>query len=126
MKFSNPAANCPYLVGDLYHTTRAGNPADTWPGTTWRQITDCFIRAADASHPAGSTGGSWTHTQTEEELAPHAHQIPYNAGYTAGPDWVGANGTSENQVQNTAIAGEGKPMDITNKFYSAYIWQRTA
>lgn len=135
MKAMNPvAAVCPYLVGDLYFTERAGNPSQSWPGTTWEQITDCFIRAADADHPAGTTGGSWTHTQTESELAAHTHTFsPLNSPivdtgvidaqfglhFTEGTaSYRAAPGSMDN-------TGSAQPMDITNKYRAAYIWKRT-
>lgn len=59
---------CPYEVGDILQTINSTDPARRWPGTQWKQITDRFIRGADAQHPAGSTGGSWTHTLTKNEL----------------------------------------------------------
>lgn len=135
MKIANPMyLPCPYEVGDILTTENATPPAQRWPGTTWQQITDCFIRAADSDHPAGSTGGSWTHTQTTAEMAAHTHAfLPLNspivdtgavdaqfglhftegtAAYRAAPGSMG----------NT---GSGQPMDITNKFRAAYVWKRT-
>ena len=128
----NPdAIKCPYMVGDIYITTREGNPAQTWPGTTWEQITDRFIRGADASHPAGSTGGSWTHTQTLAELVSHEH--PTRVGWAneatdgLASSWIssGANLVVDKNTI-TSYSGGGQPMDITNPYYSAYIWLRTA
>ena len=53
----NPLNACPYWVGDILTTMSEIAPAQRWPGTTWEQITDCMLRAADDTHPAGSTGG---------------------------------------------------------------------
>ena len=129
---TNPdAITCPYMVGDIYITTREGNPAQTWPGTTWQAIEDRFLRGADTEHPAGSTGGSWSHTQTKAEMVKHDHVLYTQDGgtwqsdgkSTLSPGWsntwrqFGASMTTE---------GEGQPMDITNPYYSAYIWLRTA
>lgn len=87
MKIANPMYKpCPWEVGDILTTENATPPSQRWPGTTWEQITDCFIRAADSDHPAGSTGGSWTHTQTVQEMAEHEHA--WNTGYNgAGAQW---------------------------------------
>ncbi len=132
----NPdAIKCPYLVGDLYYTTRAGNPAQTWPGTTWEAIEDRFIRGADGAHPAGSTGGSWEHAQTEEEVGPHRHGINVRGwDYAKSVEALENSTYSYNEAdQNTGVAasvvnfsGGAKPMDITNPYYSAYIWRRIA
>lgn len=137
MKIANPMYRpCPYEVGDILTTENATPPAQRWPGTTWQQITDCFIRAADSDHPAGSTGGSWTHTQTVQEMAEHIHL--WNTGYNgAGAQYWGAWGWYPNQVTQhaegmnatgaaTSSTGGGQPMDITNKYLSVYIWKRTA
>lgn len=121
---------CPYLVGDLYYTTREGNPAQTWPGTEWEAVQDCFVRGADASHPAGSTGGSWTHKQTSAEMPRHDHTLFTQDGgssqsegkSTLAPGW--SNTWREFGAAMNA-SGEGQPMDITNPYYSAYIWRRT-
>ena len=131
MKTMNPAAVvCPYLVGDLYYTTREGNPAQTWPGTKWQAIEDCFVRGADAKHPAGSTGGSWTHTQTFAEMVRHQHNLYTQDGGTSQSESVSTITPGWNNVWKqfggaTTAAGEGQPMDITNPFFSAYIWKRT-
>lgn len=123
-----------YPVGAIYMSMSDTSPATLFGGT-WEQITDCFIRAADSNHPAGSAGGSWTHTQTVAEIASHSHTFsPLNtpivdtgiadaqfglhfsegvASYRANPGNI--NGT-----------GSSRPMDITNKYLAAYIWRRTA
>lgn len=128
----NPdAIKCPYLVGDLYYTTREEHPSQTWPGTTWEAIQDCFVRGADAQHPAGSTGGSWKHTQTTAEMVRHDHTLYTQDGGSSqsegksvlAPGW---SNTWRNFGSSVTVSGEGQPMDITNPYYSAYIWRRTA
>lgn len=127
----NPdAIKCPYLVGDLYYTTREEHPSQTWPGTTWEAIQDCFVRGADAQHPAGSTGGSWKHTQTTAEMARHDHTLYTQDGgssqsegkSTLAPGW---SNTWRGFGESVTTSGESQPMDITNPYYSAYIWLRT-
>lgn len=127
----NPdAIKCPYLVGDLYYTTREEHPSQTWPGTTWEAIQDCFVRGADAQHPAGSTGGSWKHTQTTAEMARHDHTLYTQDGgssqsegkSTLAPGW---SNTWRGFGAAVTTSGESQPMDITNPYYSAYIWRRT-
>lgn len=136
----NPLNACPYWVGDILVTISEITPAQRWPGTSWVQITDCMLRAADSTHPAGSTGGAWEVVQTVEQMPKHAH-----LEYAQTPD--GRN----NPVVNTAIsgtfngacstyswksgnacsqiftgeAGSGKPMPIANKYTACYMWQRT-
>lgn len=137
---------CPYEVGDILQTINSTPPAQRWPGTQWQQITDRFVRGADSQHPAGSTGGSWTHTLTKNEL-PNVNLLwryEDNPGHYL-PHGVTAFGiqrgeTGENLVANgvmtdtfsatseygpAVLDGGGQPMDITNPYYSAYIWLRT-
>lgn len=52
----NPLNDCPYWVGDVLVTMSETSPQQRWPWTSWVQITDCMLRAADSTHPAGSTG----------------------------------------------------------------------
>lgn len=98
---------------------------------TWEAIQDCFLRGADAKHPAGSTGGSWKHTQTTAEMARHDHTLYTQDGgssqsegkSTLAPGW---SNTWRNFGSSVTTSGEGQPMDITNPYYSAYIWRRIA
>ena len=50
------------------------SPAELFGGT-WERIEGKFIMGASDTYPAGSTGGSATHTQTESEVAPHKHEV---------------------------------------------------
>lgn len=115
-------------------------------GGTWERIEGKFIMGASDTYPAGSTGGSATHTQTEDEIASHAHFV---AAY-GNPAWnlwsdsnlgvvhsskytfeisttTNLNGRSnERGFVGTDYTGNGKPMDILNPYYSMYIWRRVA
>lgn len=57
-----------YLVGDVYVTTLAGNPADLLGGGTWQQITDTFLYAAGGDVALGATGGD-----NDQYLLKHFH-----------------------------------------------------
>ena len=132
---------CPHRVGELYITMTDADPSKTWPGTSWERITDCFLRAADDSHPAGSTGGAWTHTQTVEEIAKHYPFLP-NANtnsWATVPAWGGyikkdtdvvtGIGETESPDHNgwfLPAIGKSKPMNIENKYTAVYMWRRTA
>lgn len=130
------AGYCPHRVGELYISVTDADPSKTWPGTSWERITDCFLRAADNKHPAGTTGGSWNIVQTEQQVAPHTHVIVSNTdgrGIKAKTyDDVVTNygitkiaASSDYNVTASANVG-GQPMDITNKYTAAYMWRRTA
>ena len=134
------AGYCPYGIDDVYVTFSSTKPTARWPGTEWKQITDCFIRAADSSHAVGSTGGSWEHTQTVNETPPQGYELSYGINTTAGNpqkkfsawNWYFELGTlKQNETEKTMLAAEpadfrraAQPMSITNKYIAAYVWKR--
>lgn len=128
-------AYCPYEVGDILQTINSADPAQRWPGTQWKQITDRFIRGVDSKYPAGSTGGSWTHVQAIDEMPSHLHTwaTQNQSGQTQSWDawtWQASSTQSANPPKTstayTTSTGGGQPMDITNPYFAAYIWLRTA
>ena len=108
-------------------------------GGTWERIEGKFIMGASDTYPAGSTGGSATHTQTLSELANHIHNIKV-ANVNDGEYTVPSNewlltykdpGSKTNYLMTSSYvglksAGESNPMDILNPYYSMYIWRRVA
>lgn len=132
----NPLNACPYWVGDILTTMSEIQPAQRWPGTTWVQITDCMLRAADSTHPAGSTGGAWEVVQTVKQMPRHNHAYStYQNGYTNNvvdvnkfiiP--VGRKPYDDNAYSGTecSYSGAGEPMPIVNKYTAVYMWRRTA
>lgn len=136
----NPLNNCPYWVGDILTTMSEIQPAQRWPGTSWLQITDCMLRAADESHPAGSTGGAWEVVQTEEQVARHAHvecaqtsdgKNNHIVNTSIAGTYSGANYTFGYKTGQacarvfTESTGQSQPMPIVNKYTAYYMWQRT-
>lgn len=125
--------DCPYGVEDVLITMNKIPPQQRWPGTSWVQITDCMLRAADKSHPAGSTGGAWEVVQTVEQMPSHSHfQRIGNKGGTKSARYVpyedAENVTtweSEELSMRTSKTGGNKPMPIVNKYTAFYMWQRT-
>ena len=112
-------------VGKLWGSDDPTSPASI-VGGTWERIEGRFIMGASDTYPAGSTGGSATHTQTVDEIAPHKHN--YN-GYNKvknGIPYLSSGETAWEQSVTTSSTGGGKPMDILNPYYSAYIWRRVA
>ena len=126
----NPLNACPYWVGDILTTMSEITPAQRWPGTSWKQITDCFLRAADSTHPAGSTGGAWEVVQTVEQMPEHSHfqQIGNRSGnkearYVPYEDAENvATWTSDIMTSRT---GDNQPMPIVNKYTAVYMYRRT-
>ena len=127
---------CPYWIGDILTTMNETNPAQRWPGTAWEQITDCMLRAADDTHPAGSTGGAWDVTQTVEQVAKHTHayasfQHGYPTTFSEGDLYITPIGRvpyneREQEGTESSPTGKNKPMPITNKYTACYMWKRTA
>lgn len=135
------AGYCPYGIDDVYVTFSNTEPTARWPGTSWERITDCFLRAADESHPAGTTGGAWAHKMVPNELAAHYHCMPYNR--VAGSPLVAFKKWSFAFADNSAVAaqitedktlvgmsssytGGNSPMNIENKYIAVNMWRRTA
>ena len=129
----NPLNAGPYWVGDILTTMSEIAPAQRWPGTSWERITDCFLRAADSTHPAGSTGGAWEVVQTVKQMPKHSHfqrignksgnketrYVPYeDAGNVT--TWE-----SEDPNTETSKTGGNQPMPITNKYTAYYMYRRT-
>lgn len=113
-------------VGSIYQTISPENPSVTFGGGTWEHIEGRFIMGASDTYPAGSTGGSATHVQTVNELAPHQHNY---YGYTKsnnGTPFLSSGSAVLERFVATSAVGSGQPMDILNPYYSAYTWLRTA
>lgn len=131
----NPLNVCPYWVGDVLVTMSEISPQQRWPGTSWVQITDCMLRAADESHPAGSTGGAWEVVQKLEQMPIHEHGVCGAQAVAPNgvlfPAWIaGVSGNSGGSGGRyyplaTTMSGQSKPMPIANKYTACYMWQRT-
>lgn len=130
------AGYCPYGLDDVYVTFSNTEPAQRWPGTSWERITDCFLRAADESHPAGTTGGAWDVIQKSEQVAPHTHVVTSTVDgrgikaktYDGVVTDYGINkiATSDDYSITASANVGGQPMDITNKYIAVNMWRRTA
>lgn len=113
-------------------------------GGTWERIEGKFIMGASDTYPAGSTGGSATHTQTVNEIAKHNVRFPNTnsgSGITVPAGGIRVNvrsGFVENaftfptEEEGNAngyrfpAVGNSQPMSILNPYYSIYIWHRVA
>lgn len=126
-------------VGTPYASENPTSPAELYGGT-WERIEGRFIMGASDTYPAGSTGGSATHTQAQNEVAGHTHLQRLRVSGSPGNEVMGfadgqykvlkasdsmsilnAGNTGENYNQNGVV-----PMDIINPYYSMYIWRRVA
>lgn len=126
-------------VGSLYISENPTSPAELYGGT-WERIEGKFIMGASDAYPAGSTGGSATHTQTVNEIARHNVMFPNTnsgSGITvpaggirlsiAGNIFTFPQEKEENaNGYHLPAVGSSQPMNILNPYYSMYIWRRVA
>lgn len=118
-------------VGSLYPSDNSTSPAELYGGT-WERIEGRFIIGASDTYPAGSTGGSATHTQTVGEMANHGHILDLSNAGIDSDEYKYTVSYSFNKKITVAASralqtnGGGQPMDILNPYYSAYIWRRVA
>lgn len=129
--------------GPPYVSENPTSPAELYGGT-WERIKGKFIMGASDDYPAGSTGGSATHTQTLEEGFTHSHRL-MQSGENAKMNTasMGRSGSVTSDRDEYAAFGDrvqlfnlysftietvggGQPMDILNPYYSMYIWRRVA
>lgn len=135
-------SQCPHEIGDLYITKKAVNPKDKWPGTTWRQITGYFLRAANDT----DTGGSDTTTLTLGQLPKWSAQIGSRPGSNdsvlgvwansgnvtsaTSPSTSGASFTSQSRSCHTTNLtfsfGNNEAHNNMPKYQDVYVWERTA
>ena len=72
-KIKAEAVLAAHPVGSLYWTSKNENPAVTFGGGTWKQITDKFVLAAGSTYKAEATGGAATVKLTVANLPAHSH-----------------------------------------------------
>jgi hypothetical protein len=118
-------------VGSLYISENATSPAELYGGT-WERIEGKFIMGASDTYPAGSTGGSATHTQTVGEMPRHSHTLDLSNAGIDDNEYEYTVSYSRNKKITIAATraiqanGGNQPMDILNPYYSMYIWRRVA
>ena len=129
-------------VGSLYISENPTSPAELYGGT-WERIEGKFIMGASDTYPAGSTGGSATHTQTVNEIASHYHdkilarnnnqtligqssQPSPQSGFIRALYGTGSLEGGNAEYISTSNKGNSQPMNILNPYYSMYIWRRVA
>lgn len=116
-----------YAVGDIYFTTREGNPAVLLGYGAWEQLQGRFIFAADSSRPAGTRGGSATHTLTADELPEQTLVDPaglYTALQGAPSGSAQWNVSSYAAGIRTKTVGKGESFDLLPPYIALYAWKR--
>ena len=130
-----------YPVGSIYMTLSSSYPGNIFGGT-WERIEGRFLLGSSATHYAGQTGGSETHTLTVSELAQHSHlsrtylnstgsvDVPANNSLlTVGSYKYSTSGETEKSSSlsgKTETTGSSTPFSIMPPYISVHIWQRTA
>lgn len=134
-----------YAVGDIFVTTRSGNPAALLGYGTWSQIKDRFLLAAGDSYTAGDTGGEASHTLTTDEMPAHAGHLHANSGFPNGVGDLTGKYLAESSLSsygaiprgwNQAASGEAYPAGADRgggqahnnmpPYLVVYMWLRTA
>ena len=122
-----------YPVGSIYTSTSSTSP-ETLFGGSWTEITGRFMLAHDSSHPAGSTGGEYSHTLTVSEMPSHSHplqQYGHNPGAADGASKYGSYPAeihadhAENWYFGTQSVGGSASHNNTPPYLSVYMWKRT-
>lgn len=93
----------------FWASTDPTSPA-SFIGGTWERIEGEFIMGASDAYPAGTTGGSATHTQTVAEMPSHNHSgSTGSAGSHSHSAWTGGAG-GHNHAVSAAITNKNGPM----------------
>lgn len=136
--------NGKYAVGDIFITTREGDPSVLLGYGTWQQIKDRFLLAAGDGYAAGSTGGEKEHTLTVDEMPSHEHAVRqrksgptavssfYSSNYTAGSSAFGltsnakmvTTGSTDNLF--TLKVGGSQPHNNMPPYLAVNMWLRIA
>lgn len=120
-----------YQVGDIFTTTREGNPSVLLGYGEWEQIKDKFLLAAGDSYIAGTTGGEAAHTLTVDEMPSHNHTAFGGSGgiQTDGTTvQFGYEGSTKRDLRNDTIKSTGgsQPHNNMPPYFAVYMWLRTA
>lgn len=118
-----------YAIGDIYITTRAGDPADLLGYGAWDRIRGRFLFAADEAHPVNSRGGASSHTIQPEEL-PSGTNILDPANLYLATDNAGSGSILRLNSLTGSLAvkelGADQPFSLLPPFMAVYVWIRKA
>lgn len=147
---STPSKTWVPPVGMIITTGSTTSPAALYDGTSWTQIKDRFLIGAGGSYSLGSTGGSFSHTLTTEEMPAHTHTVTITGVgahihtiscaqgkktvYASNSYWWypydKTNTTSSNGSHTHTIScgstGGNSPFSTLNPYTVKYVWQRIA
>ena len=113
-----------YAVGDVFITTRPGDPAQLLGYGAWDRIKGRFLFAADNEIPAGSRGGAKTHTLSTGELPEISMVDEDNLYATSGSGSGTITVASKVNYIKTKTVGGGQAFSIMPPYLSLYVWVR--
>lgn len=117
-----------YAVGDVFITTRSGDPAQLLGYGAWTRITGAYLYAGTDAQ-TGAFGGSATHTLTREELPadvsiPDTMEIYITGAAATGSQRYYVNSNKSNFI--TAPLGDGDPIPLDPRRFAVNVWLRKA
>lgn len=124
-----------YEIGDIYLTTRVGNPTTLLGYGTWELIPGKTLVCVDTSdtdfNTVKKTGGEKKHTLTVSEIPPHSHPLDYYinngnnmpGGYDKFLVYGMPAGTQS--FKNNSYTGGGQSHNNLQPYFTCYIWIRT-
>ena len=121
-----------YSVGDIYITTKSGNPYTWLQYGEWTQIKDRFLLAAGSTYSTGATGGEASHALTIAEMPAHMHvtssysTTTYGTGTTTRRYPVSASDSGKAATWYTDDTGGSQSHNNMPPSLAVNVWQRTA
>lgn len=117
-----------FPVGSLYTSTSVStNPSSLLGFGTWARIQGRVILGASSAYPAGSTGGSATHTLTTAEMPSHSHTASSaSAGSHTHTASTASAGAHTHSVTATAASAGAHIHTATNASNGAHTHSVTA
>lgn len=127
-----------YEIGDIYLTTRVGNPNTLLGYGTWELIPGKTLVCVDTSDSdfniVKKTGGEKMHTLKVSEIPPaHLQRINDKASmyyrngfFKYGTDMEGVAAWGNASDMELKTEGGGQPHNNLQPYFTCYIWIRTA
>lgn len=125
-KIKAEAVLAAHPVGSLYWTSKNENPAVTFGGGTWKQITNRFVLAAGSTYKAEATGGAATVKLTTDNMPSHSHSFTPSGTITMNAHSHGLNehthsftpsGTVSSSFTGTAVTSNDMNQNKEATFY---------
>lgn len=112
---SKIASHCPYNIGDIYITTKSGNPSTTWLGTTWDKIEGRFLLGTSGGG-AGAIGGSMSKSISVANLPSHNHSGSQSEhSHYMFSDTTGGSHITESNVKEKAPSYKATLRNVTDR-----------